>query len=185
MIPAFDHNSVLPPHLGDPREMHHLSPYTCTIIDIVNRFATSKARVDILTSFINFRNKIRNAGVAKNAFQWIDGSFVEDIESLEARDPRDIDVLTVYFGYDPLFIHNVVTVLPEFRDPQLSKDNFSVDHYPLDISNHPYDTYLYVKYWTMLFTHNSAGIWKGILQIELDTQTDDDNALLSLNNWMP
>jgi hypothetical protein len=40
-IPAFDHNLVLPPHTGDPRDRSDLSPYACTTLELVQRFATS------------------------------------------------------------------------------------------------------------------------------------------------
>lgn len=39
-IPAFDSIlNVLPPHLGDPRDPTHLSPYPCTMGDLCGRFA--------------------------------------------------------------------------------------------------------------------------------------------------
>ena len=183
MIPIYDHNMVLPPYIGSPTNLNDISPYACTIMELCQKFASSVERKQILVNFINFRKEIRANGMASNAFQWIDGSFVENIEQSEQRPPNDIDVITFYHGYDDTFQVNLMAALPEFGDSQLAKAKWQVDHYAVQID---YDDYLFtfdmVRYWSLLFTHNRNGIWKGILMLQLDTAQDDDDAIVYINS---
>jgi hypothetical protein len=181
-IPDFDHNLVLPPHLGNPTNPSELSPYPCSTVELVEKFNTSAERNEILKGFINFRTQLRSKGLSADAFQWIDGSFLEDIEHQEGRAPRDIDVVTIYWGYDTAFQTNLVTNFPEFASPKQAKANFSVDHYALDASFHPQHTVEMSRYWGLLFSHNRLGVWKGMLRIDMDTVTDDIDALTELNS---
>ncbi len=128
-IPGFDANSVLPPHLGDPRLLHELSPYPCTCTELCDRFATSTDRVAILAGFIRLRAELRQHGMTQ-AFQWIDGSFLEDVEATEGRPPRDIDVVTFYWSPDPNFTKNLVAAFPDLMNRAAIKANFHTDHFP-------------------------------------------------------
>lgn len=179
-IPDFDHNLVLPPHLGDPTAQGDLSPYPCTTVELVDKFATSPERKAILQGFLDFRARLRSEGLISNAFQWIDGSFLENIELSANRPPADIDVVTVYWGYDIPFQTNLINSFPEFAYPSLAKSSYSVDHYPFDASSNPQETVEYSRYWALLFSHNRQGVWKGMLRIDLDTQNDDSIALQNL-----
>lgn len=71
-IPAFDHNLVLPPHTGDPTDRNGLSPFACTTVELVRRFATSKERKEILGKFLQFRAELQNRGLHVG-YQWLDG----------------------------------------------------------------------------------------------------------------
>ena len=93
-IPPFDHNLVLPPNLGNPTNPAHLSPYPCTTLDLCERLATTPHRRGILGQFLDFRERLTTEGLI-NGFQWLDGSFLEDIEVRESRPPKDLDVVTV------------------------------------------------------------------------------------------
>ncbi len=115
-IPAFDANSVLPPHLGDPRLPHELSPYPCSCTELCDRFGTSAERITILQGFIRLRAELRKHGMAQ-AFQWVDGSFLEDVEVTEARPPGDIDVVTFYWSPDPEFQHESRRGISRFNEP--------------------------------------------------------------------
>lgn len=171
-IPVFDHNLVLPPHLGDPVNPAQLSPYPCTTLDICQRLGTSPERRTILGRFLDFRERLRSEGLT-NGFQWVDGSFVQDIEALEGRPPNDLDVVTVYWGYDVKFQSGLVGRFPEVANPTLSRANFSLDHYPFDAGYSPELTLDQTRYWILLFSHNRLGVWKGILKIELNTPAED------------
>ena len=171
-IPVFDHNLVLPPHLGDPVDRGQLSPYPCTTLDLCQRLGTTPERRAILGKFLDFRERLRNEGLT-NGFQWLDGSFLEDIETKESRPPRDIDVVTVYWGYDLPFQAQLLADFPEVANPALSKANFSVDHYPFDAGFDPAVTLEWTRYWILFFSHDRLGVWKGMLRIELDTPADD------------
>lgn len=179
-IPNFDHNLVLPPHLGDPTEPSELSPYPCTSLEVCERFATSPERIAILRGFLAFREQLNNLGLT-NGYQWLGGSFLEDVETREGRPPRDLDIVTVYWGYDYAFQQNLVVNLPAFKSSGLSKIHFSLDHYPLDASMSPFVTIDYTRYWIQLFSHNRDAVWKGMLKVSLNTPDDDKLAMDYLN----
>jgi hypothetical protein len=120
-----------------------------------------------------------------NAFQWIDGSFLEDIETRESRPPNDLDVVTVYWGYDLAFQTNLMASFPEVANPTLSKANYSLDHYPFDAGYSPTLTLEQTRYWILLFSHNRLGIWKGMLQIDVNTPTEDGAAKQELAALTP
>ncbi len=180
-IPEFDHNLVLPPHLGNPTDMSQISPYKCTSLDLCERFGFSKKRIDILKGFLTFRNKLTELGVT-SGFQWIDGSFLENVETREGRSPNDLDLVTIYWGYDFPFQNNLITNFPEFSDSILSKQQFLLDHYPFDASYSPSFTVDYSRYWIQLFSHNRDAVWKGMLQVDLNTFDIDTKALEYLNS---
>jgi hypothetical protein len=171
-IPDFDHNRVLPPHLGDPVNVSQLSPYPCTMVDLCRRFGTTVERKTILGKFLDFRARLRAEGLT-NGFQWLDGSFLEDCETTNLRPPKDLDVVTVYWGYDAPFQARLMTNFPEVANPSLSKSNYSLDHYPFDAGHNPSFTLEYTRYWILLFSHNRQGVWKGMLKIELNTPVED------------
>ena len=171
-IPTFDHNLVIPPHLGDPVNARQLSPYPCTTLDLCQRFGTSDERRLILGKFLDFRDRLRGVGLT-NGFQWLDGSFLEDVETRESRPPKDLDLVTVYWGYDAPFQRNLMASFPEFASPALSKVNFSLDHYPFDAGFSPAFTLEQTRYWILLFSHTRLGVWKGILRVELNTAAED------------
>ncbi len=38
-IPDFDHNHVIPPHLGDPSKGGDVSPFECTTLELCQKFS--------------------------------------------------------------------------------------------------------------------------------------------------
>lgn len=179
-IPNFDHNLVLPPHMGDPTEHSELSPYSCTSLEVCERFANSPERIAILRGFLAFREQLNQHGLT-NGFQWLDGSFLEDVETRESRPPNDLDIVTVYWGYDTVFQEELAVNLPEFMDSGLSKQTYRLDHYPFDAGFRPDITVDYARYWIQLFSHNRDAVWKGMLQVALNTPEADESALNYLN----
>ena len=183
-IPDFDHNLVLPPHLGDPVNAGQMSPYPCTTLDLCQRFGTTAERRTILGKFIDFRERLRGEGLT-TGFQWLDGSFLENVETRESRPPKDLDVVTVYWGYDESFQKRLLTSFPEVASPTLSKANYSLDHYPVDAGFSPALTLEQTRYWILLFSHNRQGVWKGMLKIDLNTPTEDSAAKRELAKATP
>lgn len=179
-IPDFDHNHVLPPHLGNPTRIEHLSPYECTTLELCQRFSNTKERIRILKEFLRFRGKMDDLGII-TGFQWIDGSFVENIEFTESRSPRDLDLVTFYGGLSSDKMISIKEIFPEFSNPRLSKSNYSIDHYPCDYTFSPLTTVQNTLYWTQLFTHKRNNVWKGILSLQINTREDDILALEFLN----
>jgi hypothetical protein len=141
-------------------------------LELCQRFGTSPERRTILGKFLDFRQRLTDQGLTIG-FQWLDGSFLEDIEAREGRPPRDLDVVTVYWGYDMPFQQRLMAIFPEFADPRLAKANFSLDHYPFDASYDPEATVEMARYWISLFSHNRLAVWKGMLRLQLNTAADD------------
>lgn len=182
MIPAFDHNNVIPPHLGNPTQMQSVSPYECDIIEFCKHFATSPERIDILKGFVSFRLQMVCNGII-HGYQWIDGSFSENIEGSEGRAPNDIDVVTFGKGLTPDFYNIIELNFPEFVNPIESKSKYKVDHYTVPFDMNPEFTVEYTRYWCQLFSHNRNGVWKGMLKLPLYLNAEEDEkALLYLNS---
>jgi hypothetical protein len=66
-------------------------------------------------------------------FQWIDGSFLEEIEKTQNRSPGDIDVITFYWNPNPAFTTNLITAFPDIVNRTKIKADFFVDHFPIDV----------------------------------------------------
>ncbi|QES93101.1 hypothetical protein F0358_10485 [Empedobacter brevis] len=183
MIPDFDHNHVTPPHIGDPRKRDEISPYHSDTLEFVTKFGTSIERVEILKGFLRFRERLNEVGVLEG-FQWLDGSFTENIEISENRAPRDLDLVTFY----NLSILNegqkkeINDNFTEFFDVDKSKANYKLDHYPFNYTHLPELTVRYSTYWIQLFSHNRLGVWKGIIKVDLNTPDIDQQAIEYLTN---
>jgi hypothetical protein len=180
MIPEFDHNHVIPPHIGDPRKSVDLSPYPCDTLEFCKKFATSHQRVEILRGLLEFRRRIHELGLM-NGFQWLDGSFTENIEAREKRPPNDLDLVTFFRGLTDEIGEKLQQELPEFIDPKLAKKRLKLDHYPVDYGYNPEVTVEATRYWLQLFSHNRLAVWKGILRLELNTPEVDQQAVEYLN----
>ncbi|MCU0795140.1 MAG: hypothetical protein MUF31_04310 [Akkermansiaceae bacterium] len=141
-------------------------------MELVDKLATSPARKGILDGFLKFRARLRSEGLTQG-FQWLDGSFLENVELREGRAPRDLDVVTVYWGYDQAFQVDLAARFPEFGSRIQSKATFGLDHFPFDAGFGPVQTVELTRYWALLFSHNRQGVWKGMLRIDLDTDADD------------
>lgn len=120
-----------------------------------------------------------------NGFQWLDGSFLEDVELRDGRAPQDLDVVTVYWGYDLAFQARLASQFPEFASPRLSKAVYSLDHYTFDAGYDPALTLEQTRYWILLFSHSRMGVWKGMLKIELNTPAEDAAARQELATLTP
>ena len=179
-IPNFDHNHVLPPYVGNPTLQNDLSPYKCTILELCYRYSITNERIAILKNFISFRIKMSTYGIV-TGFQWLDGSFLENIEVSEKRAPNDLDVVTFSGGFDPTTIDQINLLFPEFINPVLSKTKYKLDHYFVDFMFDPFVTVQYTRYWIQLFTHNRKGAWKGIVELPINSPTEDHDALTYLN----
>jgi hypothetical protein len=180
-IPDFDHNNVLPPHLGNPTDRTHLSPYPSSILELCHKFAGSANRIEILKKFVTFRKRMTSSGITYG-FQWLDGSFMENIELSEDRSPRDLDVVTFYGQLSKEDQTRIRVDFPEFVNPNLAKTTYLLDHYPVDYSFNPGVTVEMTRYWIQLFTHNRNGIWKGMLRLPLNTPIEDQHAAEFLNS---
>lgn len=69
------------------------SPYRVMLTDVVVHFATSSERRQILRGWLGYRAALHGMGLT-DGFQWLDGSFLEQVETPESRPPQDMDVVT-------------------------------------------------------------------------------------------
>jgi Family of unknown function (DUF6932) len=174
-IPDFDHNGVLPPHLGLPTESAHLSPYPATVAELCQRFSFSQERQTILDGWLNLRHGLRTLGY-QQGFQWIDGSFVEDVENDErGRPPGDIDVVSFLFPSRLSVTQMDVNLLRILSNRAATKAEFHVDHFIVLLNASGVSIVEQTRYWCGLFSHRRLdSIWKGMLKVELGSQADDD-----------
>lgn len=179
-IPSFTISGVLPPYLGptatDPAAM---SPYPTTLTRIANRLCASGERKVILRGLLRYRQALNGIGLS-DGFQWLSGSFMEDIETIESRPPRDIDVVT--FIHRPAAVANDPAWLLFFNahlnlfQPPAVKAAYHCDAYFIDMNTGPENIVNQTRYWFGLFGHRRTGLWKGLLQLPLAVSQDDTDA---------
>lgn len=182
MIPHFNGSGVLPPFVGaEPGQAPAMmSPYVTDIVEVVERFGFSNERRAILRGFLAYRRALRDIGLV-DGFQWLDGSFVEDIEMSERqRAPGDIDVVTFVrrpaayrLPPDWMEFNNLNAGL--LRNRARVKDTFSCDAFLVDLDVRADLLVDSTRYWFGLFSHQrSTYQWKGMLRVPLTADSDDD-----------
>jgi hypothetical protein len=186
-IPPFTSDGVLPPYTSaTPNIAAGMSPFSATMLEVAQRFGTSRPRIQLLRALIDYRAALGGIGLA-DGFQWLDGSFIEQIEVTGGHAPNDIDLVTFYRR--PTALRNAPAAWRQFVDannhlfrPALVKLTYNCDAYyvDLDVSN-PLSIVDQTRYWFGLFSHKRvSSLWKGLLQVPLQTPTADAeaNALL-------
>jgi hypothetical protein len=119
-----------------------------------------------------FRSALHAVGLV-DGFQWIDGSFLENIEETEERDPHDIDLVTFYYLPDGVNEEDLVSQAPHLFDPRRTKDDFHVDAYFVRLNTeYPELLVSQAAYWYSVWSHRRNGLWKGFLQIDLSSNDD-------------
>lgn len=131
-IPDWTAEGVLPPlDVGNPTGSNR-APYAVSLYDLVVRFGTTPERCSILDGYLRHRAALHANGY-EVGFQWLDGSFMEDVETLEGRPPRDMDVVS--------FVHppgaaNTAPGDQDALDHAAAKSRFKVDSYFVPESTH-------------------------------------------------
>lgn len=171
---------MLPPYVGDATRSPNMSPYRATLVEIAGMFCASDQRKEILRGLLEHRQRLNAIGF--QGFQWLSGSFLEDIETLEGRSPRDVDVVT-FFHKPPTitdreawqaFINDNLPVL----DRGQVKAAFKVDVQFIDLDMPPAHVVSGARFWYGLFSHRRNGLWKGLLELPLALSADDNEAAL-------
>jgi len=155
--------------------------------ELCRALGTTPHRQRLLKNLIAYRALISSDGYVEG-LQFIDGSFVEDIERAEARGPKDIDVFSILVPPAKYIANPVLWTASgllfwqsEIADNPKNKIRFSLDCYAimLDVSNIRFflDRSLY---WYSLFSHKRlTNAWKGFVAVPLDP-ADDQLASTSL-----
>jgi hypothetical protein len=182
-VPDWNLQGVLSPIDPSNPTARDRSPYEVCLNNFVSRFGTSPERLNLLDSFLSFRSNLHTTGLVRG-FQWLDGSFLESIESLESRAPRDIDVVTFYYlpaGYTQ---QSFYANYPQLFRHDHNKNQYHMDAYFIDLNGGiPENLISDSAYWYSMWSHRRNALWKGYLQIDL-SPTDDHIAKDSLNIMM-
>ncbi len=180
MIPDFDEHGVVPPiRPGDDGASPERSPYPTDISTFCRRFGTSADRRAILRGLLDFRRDLRAAGFT-DGYQWLNGSFVEDVERLRGRPPRDIDVVTFAALGDVSAQYALRDRSPELFELDHCKRVYKVDHYWLRADRRLDEPYARrVGYWYSMWSHQrGTNRWKGFVSVPLTSNDDDARAWL-------
>ncbi|AMR28245.1 hypothetical protein A0257_14880 [Hymenobacter psoromatis] len=180
MIPQSTLQGILPPFIGgDPTFPDNMSPYRTTMQSFVQRFGSSPERLAIIRGLLDYRAALLKAGLT--GFQWLSGSFVEDVESIRGRPPKDIDVVSVInrpldFIADEKWVEFLDgehgTLL---TDAEAMKKAYQCDAYAIDMNEPGIDIVNLTRYWFGLFSHQRVtSVWKGMVVVALDSQQDEE-----------
>lgn len=179
-VPDFTVSGVLPPFLGStPTASAFMSPYPTTLTRIAGKLCCSNERKEIFRGLLRYRQELARVGL-NDGFQWLSGSFMEDIETLEARHPRDVDMVT--FCHRPVSVADdaawraFVTANVNLLHVPLVKPVFNCDAYFVDLNTPPTNIVNQARYWFGLYSHRRGGLWKGLLQVHLAVTQDDADA---------
>lgn len=179
-IPDWTASGVLPPINPDSPASTDRSPYKISLTDLILRFDTSAARHDILMGLLDFRAALHDLGLVRG-FQWLDGSFLENVEIIESRPPRDIDVVTFFHMPDGQDQAGLLHANRTLFHPGEAKSRYHVDAYFVQLNEGtPEPLVDTATYWYSMWSHRRSGEWKGFLQIDVSPGHDQiARALLS------
>lgn len=171
-IPDVGISGLLPPLLAEDGRAYGFSPFNCSVQELCERFGHTAERKAILKGFLDFRAECRRHGV--NGFQWVAGSFVEDVEAMEGRPPNDIDVVTFIGSPDTTAsVEALKAAQPHLFSRVEMKERYGVDHLAVPLKSPPSTLVKSTCYWYALYSHNERRAWKGLLRVELSDETDD------------
>lgn len=171
-IPNWNALGLLPPIDPDLPTSPDRSPYPVSLKDVVMRFSTSPERRAVMKGFLAYRAELHRLGLI-DGFQWLDGSFLENVEMIERRAPKDIDV--VFFFHAP--VNDISDDDAQLFDQAVAKDRFKVDAYFVELDQvTPRELAFWSAYWYSMWSHRRTQAWKGFLQIEL-APTEDAEVL--------
>ncbi len=179
-IPDWTVRGVLPPIDEQNPISPERSPYKVSLADIIKKFATSTERCNILDGFLRYRESLQKLGFI-DGFQWLNGSFMESVEMLEQRVPKDVDVVTFFSLNNGCDQAAIIRQNPWLVDLLQIKKDFCVDGYMVDMRQSPKVLIERSAYWYSLWSHRRNQLWKGYLQVDLSA-TDDAAAKNVLEN---
>ena len=184
-IPNWNAQGVIPPINDLQPTTVDRSPYTVSLTDVILRFGLSPERRTVLDGFLRYRAALHAAGLVQG-FQWLDGSFLEHVELLESRPPKDIDVVTFYKLPVGKTQQDLQTKTPDiFPISRVSqkalKANYQVDAYIVHLGMVSERLVERGTYWYSMWSHRRNTIWKGYVQVDL-APFEDTAALAALAN---
>lgn len=170
-IPKWNAQGVIPPiDVLSPTSATR-SPYRVSLTDLILRFNTSATRGAVLNGYLRFRSALHGIGIV-DGFQWVDGSFVEDIETLDARSPKDVDVVTFYHLPPGTTQASILAFAPELFDHDEAKRTYHVDSYFQGLGSASERLVQASAYWHSVWSHRRDQAWKGYLEVALNPVDD-------------
>ncbi|WP_404810119.1 DUF6932 family protein [Marinobacter nauticus] len=171
MIPELNQSGVLPPFIPGqgPTDPAGMAPYKTTISEFVLRYAHSPERRRILRGLLDYRKKLREIGISSGV-QWLDGSFVENVELNRGRPPADVDIVTFAFRPTDDFEQwkKLVSGNKDLFLPNEAKQKYFCDAYFVDLNTHPLHVVSNTRYWFGLFSHQREScLWKGMVEVPI------------------
>lgn len=171
MIPEWNNEGLIPPiDAANPLSTYR-SPYETNLISIVDRFASSNERCEILQGFLDHRAALHQMGLVEG-FQWLDGSFMEHVELIDGRPPADVDVVTFLPIDDECFEGLTSAQQRLLIDNAWIKEHYKVDFYAQSLRDDPSFLVSMSAYWYSMWSHRRSMRWKGFLKIDLAPQDD-------------
>ena len=157
--------------------------------DLCKVLGTTPQRRVLLRNLITYRGLLASDGYI-NGFQFIDGSFVENVEIIGPREPSDIDVFSLLHA--PQKYHADAALwasvglqfwVGEIIDMPKNKARFKLDTYALLFEEMtPSSLIRNIIYWYSLFSHQrDTFLWKGFVALPLN-DADDQAALLAMGS---
>lgn len=174
-IPDWNMAGVVPPvRPGEDPAGGDRSPYRIALDGFVDRFCFNADRAEIIRGLIRLRAGLHSIGMV-HGFQWINGSFLENVEDREGRFPNDVDVVTYAFLPKGQTQETFFPRIIPYLDRDQVKSTYRVDHFlrvlpQLEIQD--------VCYWYSLWSHRRDGMWKGYAEVDLDPEYDPRAATL-------
>ncbi|QFT65697.1 hypothetical protein FIU93_02825 [Labrenzia sp. THAF35] len=174
-IPEFADHGGLPPFVnGHPTLPDARSPFLATMQEVVERFCTTEHRAKLLKGLNEYRKHLYSGGFVSGS-QWIDGSFVENVEKTQDRSPNDIDLVTLYhrpiqYQTNPQswIVDYASHIRNLFFDTIIIKPVYLCDTYDIDLDAGSRAIVRNTTYWFGLFTDmRGNGSKKGIIEVPL------------------
>jgi Family of unknown function (DUF6932) len=148
--------------------------------DLVAALGSTNHRKTLLQGLLDYRALLATLGY-QTGLQFIDGTFVENVEQREQRDPGDIDVFSFLvrpqrYQQDAQLWQQ--TGFPEWNaeivDFDRNKLRFGLDTYAVAVDEQgPLRLINATVYWYSLFAHKRVTHdWKGFLWVPIDAQDD-------------
>lgn len=132
----------------------------------------------ILRGLLAYRAALGGLGITVG-FQWLNGSFMQEVETTEDRPPNDIDVVTYIAIPEGATQASLMEQAPYLFRSKLSKPIYRVDAYVLPFLNRQVSGKQIerVTYWYSMWSHTrETNTWKGFV---LTALSPDDDAVAS------
>ncbi len=163
-LPAWEVNGFLPSVSEDhPTSSRNRSPYHLSLLEMVEYFGFSPERCRLLEGLLDFRAELHQAGLIRGV-QWINGSFVENVEAWENLSPNDIDIVTFYRMPNGHTQQSLLADFPTLFDGHWVESHALDTYFVFMNPSSPESVVRHAAYWYSLWFRTRGGSWKGFLE---------------------